>query len=306
MDNKKLPHKKQHKFYCIKCDYSTSRTSSWKKHLMTEKHNCNLDNILDNKKGAKQYTCEYCNKSYKFRSGLSKHKKKCKDIMFEEIKLQEVFDDDGIDDIKLNDKNELKSLLLELRKHTNNINKKLEEAVKQPQTVYNNVNNNNKMTINVFLNEQCKDAMNLTDFVNKITVSLKDLNYSKDNGFIDGVTNIFTKQLQGLKPNERPIHCTDSKRLQFYIKDDDKWEKDMDNTKIDSTITNIKLKQCEKISEWEKLNPTYRDDPILLDVWQNMIAGITENTYGNVLKEKMALKRRIASYIELKDAMGIQ
>ena len=78
-----------------------------------------------------------------------------------------------------------------------------------------------------------------------------------------------------------------------------------DNTKIDSTITNIKLKQCEKISEWEKLNPTYRDDPVLLDVWQNMIAGITENTSGNVLKEKMALKRRIASYIELKDAMGL-
>ena len=149
MDNKKLPHTKQHKFYCIKCDYSTSRTSSWKKHLLTEKHNCNLDNTLDNKKGAKQYRCEDCGKSYKFRSGLSKHRKKCKEIVFEEIKLKEVFED-NIDDIKLNDKNELKSLLLELRKHTNNINKKLEQAVKQPQTVYNNVNNNNKMTINVF------------------------------------------------------------------------------------------------------------------------------------------------------------
>lgn len=304
MDNKKLPHKKIPKFHCIKCDYSTSRTSSWKKHLLTEKHNSNLDNSMDNKKGANKYMCHVCGKSYKFRSGLSKHRKKCKAISVEEIKLKEVLNDE-IDDIKLNEGSELKSLLLELRKHTNNINKKLEEAVKQPQTVYNNVNNNNKYSINVFLNEQCKDAMNLTDFVNKITVSLQDLNYSKDNGFIDGVTNIFTKQLQDMKPTERPIHCTDSKRLQFYIKDDDKWEKDMHNTKIDSTITNIKLKQCEKISEWEKLNPTYRDDPVLLDVWQNMIAGITENTSGNVLKEKMALKRRIASYIELKDAMGL-
>ena len=304
MDNKKLPQNKKPKFYCIKCDYSTNRTSSWKKHLLTEKHNSNSDNSVDNKKGANQHTCQICGKSYKFRSGLSKHRKKCKLINVEDINIQNVFDE-SFDDSKMISKNELKSLLLELRKQSNNINKKLEKAVSQPKTVYNNVNNNNKMTINVFLNEQCKDAMNLTDFVNKITVSLQDLNYSKDNGFIDGVTNIFTKQLQDMKPTERPIHCTDSKRLQFYIKDDDKWEKDMDNTKIDSTITNIKLKQCEKISEWEKLNPTYREDPQLLDEWQNMIAGITENTSGNVLKEKMALKRRIASYIELKDAMGL-
>lgn len=304
MDNKKLPENRKHKFYCINCDYSTSRTSSWKKHLLTEKHKSNLDNTVDNKKGAKQYRCKTCGRSYKFQSGLSKHKKKCKRINIEEIKLKDVLNN-NIDDIKLNDKSDLKSLLLELKKQSNNINKKLEEAAAQPQTIYNNCGNN-KMTINLFLNEQCKDAMNLTDFVNKITVSLQDLNYSKDNGFIDGVTNIFTKQLQDMKPTERPIHCTDSKRLQFYIKDNDQWEKDMYNEKIDSTITNIKLKQCEKISEWEKLNPTYRDDPILLDVWQNMIAGITENTSGNVLKEKLALKRRIASYIELKDAMGLK
>ena len=304
MDNKKLPENRKHKFYCIKCDYSTSRTSSWKKHLLTEKHKSNLDNKVDNKKGAKQYRCKLCGRSYKFQSGLSKHKKKCKSINIEEIKLKDVLNN-NIDDIKINDKSELKSLLLELQKQSNNINKKLEEAAAHPQTIYNNCGNN-KMTINLFLNEQCKDAMNLTDFVNKISVSLQDLNYSKDNGFIDGVTNIFTKQLQDMKPTERPIHCTDSKRLQFYIKDNDQWEKDMYNEKIDKTITNIKLKQCEKISEWEKLNPTYRDDPILLDVWQNMIAGITENTSGNVLKEKLALKRRIASYIELKDAMGLK
>ena len=81
-------------------------------------------------------------------------------------------------------------------------------------------NNNNTISINVFLNEQCKDAMNLTDFIENLQISLEDLNYSKDNGFVEGVSHIFAKQLQDLKPTERPIHCSDRKRLQFYVKDE--------------------------------------------------------------------------------------
>ena len=112
-------------------------------------------------------------------------------------------------------------------------------------------NNNNTISINFFLNEQCKNAMNLTDFINQLNVSLEDLQYSKNNGFIEGVTNIFTKQLKDLKPTERPIHCSDKKRLQFYVKDDDKWCKDSNNEKIDETIYNIKMKQTSKLTEWE-------------------------------------------------------
>ena len=92
-------------------------------------------------------------------------------------------------------------------------------------------NNNNTISINFFLNETCKNAMNLTDFIDQLQVSLEDLSYSKDNGFVKGVTNIFAKQLQDLKPTERPIHCSDKKRLQFYVKDDDKWFKDAGNEK---------------------------------------------------------------------------
>ena len=117
------------------------------------------------------------------------------------------------------------------------------------------------------------------------------------------MTNIFAKQLRDLKPTERPIHCTDKKRLKFYVKDNDEWSKDVGNVKIDNTIRDIKLKQSKSISEWEKLNPTYRTDPKLLDEWCAMLAGITENDTGNALKEKQSLKRKIASYIELKEAM---
>ena len=122
-------------------------------------------------------------------------------------------------------------------------NNKLVEALSNNtgQTVYNNCNNQNNMTINVFLNEHCKDALNLTDFVQNIKVTLEDLQYTKDNGFVNGVTNIITKQLQDLKPTERPIHCSDKKRLQFYVKDDDKWEKDVDN-KIRRNYSRCKIK----------------------------------------------------------------
>lgn len=171
------------------------------------------------------------------------------------------------------------------------------------QTIYNNCNNQN-MTINVFLNEQCKDALNLSDWVNGIKVSLEDLQYSRANGFVNGVTNIIQKQLQDLKPTERPIHCSDKKRLQFYIKDNNEWVKDKDNKKIDSTITNIKLKQSKSITEWENLHPTYKEDPNLRDEWCAILAGITEGDTGNALKEKLALKRRIANYMELKQAMS--
>ena len=177
------------------------------------------------------------------------------------------------------------------------------KAITASQTVYNNCNNRN-MTINVFLNEQCKDALNLTDWVQNIKVTLEDLEYTKDNGFVDGVTNIITKQLRDLKPTERPIHCSDKKRLQFYIKDNDEWTKDTKNKKLDETLRDVKLKLPKTLTEWEKMNPTYKSDPKLMDEWMNIMAGISESDSGNILKDKLALKRKIATYIELKEAMG--
>tara|TARA_B100001250_G_scaffold178091_1_gene153061 strand:- start:940 stop:1782 length:843 start_codon:yes stop_codon:yes gene_type:complete len=197
---------------------------------------------------------------------------------------------------------------LSLAKENTKTNKALMEVLSNNpgQTVYNNCNNQNNMTINLFLNEQCKDALNLTDFVENIKVTLEDLQYTKDNGFVNGVTNIITKQLQDLKPTERPIHCSDKKRLQFYVKEDDKWEKDIDNKKLDETIRDVKLKLPQSLTEWEKMNPSYKKDPKLMDEWMNIMAGISENDAGKVLKDKLALKRKIATYIELKEAMAAE
>ena len=297
------------KFHCKSCDYFTSRKSQWKRHLETRKH---AQSQMDNKKSSKKFqkvpkqTSKYfecvCGKKYKFRSGLCKHKKKCIGIS---VNLQGDSQKPKTvcrEKKSKNSNDDLKDIFKEFMKMQSEFNKKISEELTKPQNIYNDCHNQ-KMTINVFLNQECKNAMNLTDFVDNLKISIEDLKYSSTNGFVDGVTSIFTKQLKDMDPTERPIHCSDKKRLQFYVKDDNKWHKDEDGKKMDQTITTIKLKQTTKIGEWEKLNPNYRDDPVLLNEWQNMLAGITENTSGNVLKQKLALKKKIASYIELKDAM---
>ena len=146
--------------------------------------------------------------------------------------------------------------------------------------------------------------MNLTDFIDQLQVSLEDLDYSKNNGFVSGITNIFTKQLKDMDPKDRPIHCSDTKRLQFYVKDDDKWARDDNSNKLDQTIYNIKLKQTNKLTEWERLHPNYQNNPDLLNEWQMMLSSMTEDVISeNPNKIKKELKRNIADFTQLKDAM---
>ena len=303
------------KFHCKSCDYITCDKKDWKKHLLTRKHKKTQipDKIIKNV----EFICKFCEKGYKYKSGLSRHKKKCKmnpeifcgkngnvtqklpseanlkkgTTLFEKKEKQD-------DDISL------KELLMQQLKQQNDTIELLKQSIETNTKMMPKIgnNNNNTISINVFLNEQCKNAMNLTDFINQVQVSLEDLQYSKNNGFIEGVTNIFAKQLQDLKPTERPIHCSDKKRLQFYVKEDNKWSKDANNEKIDETIYNIKMKQTLTLTEWEKLHPNYAQDPKLLNEWQQMLNSMTEDIeQRDKVKEK--LKRNIAEHIQIKEAL---
>jgi uncharacterized protein YneR len=158
-------------------------------------------------------------------------------------------------------------------------------------------NNNNNISINVYLNETCKNAMNLTDFVEQINVSLEDLIYTQQHGHTEGLANIFTKQLKDMNPTERPIHCSDSKRLQFYIKDDDTWTKDEKHLKIDKTINDVKMKQMKKLKQWEDLHPNYLTNEKLLDEWQLMVREIIGHGDNEKDKEKnmINIKKQLAS-----------
>ena len=155
------------------------------------------------------------------------------------------------------------------------------------------------MTINVFLNEECKNAMNLTDFVDQFKVSLEDLKYTRDNGFAQGITNIFNNHLKDMDPTTRPIHCSDSKRLQFYVKDENEWVKDSDGTQLDSTINKIKIKQANSLTEWELEHPDFIKDPKLTDEWCSMMAKIAPESKNDIPK----IKRSFAKYFEIKEAM---
>ena len=292
--------KSSKKFYCKKCDYSSNRESQWRRHLSTTKHKMdNMDNTLDNVKSTKRcFECA-CGKVYKYNSGLSKHKKKCPLIMKNEV-VPVVTENATTTSSKTGLSVEVLNKLVE---QNNTLMEKVIELSKDRQVINYQNCGNKKMTINVFLNQECKNAMNLTDFVENVKVSLEDLNYTKEHGYIKGISNIFVKHLKDLDPKERPIHCSDKKRLQFYVKEENKWEKDKANAKIDKTIEDITVKQIKRIKEWEKKHPDYLQNDKLLQEWHRMIQQIT-GSGEEVQKEQ--IKKSLGNTIEIKDAMVIE
>lgn len=157
-----------------------------------------------------------------------------------------------------------------------NTNEKLTMAamsmVKNNKTI-NNITNNNKVSINVYLNDTCKDAMSLQNFMDKLDVTLEDVKYSLKNGLVKGFNNIFNN-IKKLETIERPIHCTDIKRLNFYVKNNDKWEKDINGKKIDRAINFMAKKQLFQVAQWEKENPDHLSNPDKYAEWQTMLKNI--------------------------------
>ncbi len=320
--NEKSGQKSGQKIYCKKCDYTSRDKYDWKRHVSTRKHKMdNLDNSEDNKKVG--YHCMVCGRTYVYASGLSKHKKKChasSDVVESKkafTKQPPTFVDENIKKQPKNkkiglyhdaEKESLKKEVKELRQMMEKMIDAQSETNKCFHKTLNNVigkvgNNtyNNKMSINVYLNEYCKDAMNLTDFVDKLKISLEDLMYTKDHGYVKCISNIFVKQLQDMKPTERPIHCSDRKRLQFYVKDENKWGKDKVHIKIDKSIDDITIKQIKQIKLWEEEHPNYLQNEKLLEQWHTMIqhamGGGGENSR---VKNKDSIKKNLGIKFEVK------
>ena len=299
-------------YNCKKCKYSTTDKRDYTKHMTTKKHMRKVGKI---KKATspttanKLFVCEKCNKSYKYRSGLSRHLKKCDYDEEEEYEVipkkkeakeaKEGEEEYGV----------LINIIKEQQKQLNETHKLLEKTIESNNEMIPKIgnNNNNKISINVFLNEQCKGAMNLTDFVDKLTISVEDLIYTKQHGYIQGVTNLFNKQLRDLNPSERPIHCSDKKRLQFYVKEDNKWEKDADHLKIDKSIHDLKMKQIKELKKWEEINPNYLENEQLLNEWQTLVHQIMgdENDEDRE-KNNQLIKKNIANNIPIKEAITIK
>ena len=243
---------------CSICHYTTSKKSNYEKHLLTRKHMVLLKKSQnkDNEENTR-HVCDNCMAVYHSKQGLWNHKQKCKDAPtpLPPPDLAQMF----MTMVKQN--NEFKELILEQNEKDQELKTAIIELSKRENMVIHNTNNTNSnntnhFNINLFLNEKCKDALNITDFVNSLTIDFEDLEYVGNNGYVDGITNLFVKGLKELDIYKRPIHCTDVKRETLYIKDDDVWEKDTHvNSKIKKVIGKIANKNIMKISSWQHAHP---------------------------------------------------
>jgi len=234
-------------FYCEKCNYITSRKSQYDRHLSTSKHK---KSTFINKKvpeSSALFECE-CGKKYKERTGLWRHKNKkiCLQKMNINNKNINISDKDELINFLMKESSELKYLVL--------------EVLKNGVSNTNNINCNNKtFNLQLFLNETCKDAMNITDFVDSLQLQLSDLEKVGEVGYIEGISNIIIKNLNALDVTQRPIHCTDKKRETMYIKDEDKWEKEnVTKIKMHKMVRKVANKNINLITEFREKYPDYK------------------------------------------------
>lgn len=288
---KKIGKNSPSRFHCVKCDYRCSKKSHWKQHLATRKHKWKQMETLETKNSPSFIACK-CGKKYRSRSGLYKHQQKC---VIDNGEEQDGKNTSLDSDIKKS------NTIIDLLKKLGEKDKEIAELHKNAKPV---INQNNNITINLFLNEYCKNAMNLTDFVNNLHVSLQDLDYTNREGYIEGISNLLIKNLDELDAKERPIHCSDKKRLQFYIKDEDKWKKRETNKKIDISISKVAHKHLAAIKEWETENPGYENSNNGMEEFFRKTRNIhpaTDKT--NKKDENIKILKKVAANIHIKDAM---
>ena len=267
------------KYLCEICDYTTERKSNIQNHLKSAKHLREINSQLFKQISSSKYKCNHCGKKYQTYSGLWKHKNTCKII----DETDDETDEKPIDQTKL---------IIQLLKQNQELQKSLIELSKE-KTITNNTNNSHNKTFNlhVFLNETCKDAMNIGEFVSSIKVELSDLETTGRVGYAEGVSKIILKNLKCLNQHDRPIHCSDPKREILYIKTDDEWFKETDDkpilTKAIKCIANENIKQ---INEFKKLYPDCsasdsKKNDLYLKIVSNAMSGSTkEESNKNINK----------------------
>ena len=246
-------------------------------------------------------------------------KKNLANSIFNNKQNKQIINQDGksIESIQVT-KSDLEKIIEQTFTQNSNITKLLEQnavLIEKMSSMKTETNNNisyqncgnKKMTINVYLNEKCKDAMNLSDFVNNLNISLEDLHYTQEHGYAEGISNLFVKHLQDLNPYNRPIHCCNQKSMQFYVRDENKWLKDKENKKINKSIQDLTVKQIKHLKEWEEKNPNYLKDEKLLNQWQELvheIMGPSED--NNREKDKEMIIKKLGKTVNIKDNIVIK
>jgi len=305
-------------YFCNNCNYKTCDKKDYNKHLLTTKHKNNMiiDISLTNleKKSEKSEKSENknnmffckCGKNYKSRQGFYLHKKKCMFIDNEEnnciIKSSDISNNQLTlsNDVVLkllNDNQELKNIIVQQQNQLLKQQEQFSELIPKVGNTNNTINNNQKFNINVFLNEQCKDAINLSDFIKSLHVTLEQLDFTKQNGLADGISKTIIDNMSKLSIYERPMHCTDVKRETLYIKDQDGWEKDKSKTKIKDALKSLSNEHYKLIREWMNENPDFKE----VDSKQDYFARIIKECGAKFDNISDKLVKKICNNSQLKD-----
>ena len=267
-------------FNCKKCEYSTINKQSYDRHIITDKHDY---------KELQKYMCE-CGKKYKHRQSLYNHKRKCNIINNDEMNNKNIKITPQMFYNLIEQNNELHKKIIEIVSTNGNENNTF---------IINNSVNNTTFNLNFFLNEKCKNAINMSDFVNSCKIELSDLEETGELGYVEGISRILIKNLEELGLDFRPMHCSDIKREILYIKDNDVWIKENTNQeKMKNIIKEISNKNFKQIYEWQKINPDFSNPHSRVsDRYQkllyNILPGITQEEqseninkiFKNVIKQ---------------------
>tara|TARA_B100000963_G_C22518054_1_gene621649 strand:+ start:74 stop:1069 length:996 start_codon:yes stop_codon:yes gene_type:complete len=320
-DTKKVP-KSSKNFFCEKCNYTTCRKSQFVRHLSTVKHKNHENDTNDTKKVPKSstgYQCE-CGKIYIQKQNLYRHRKICK---FLENEINGCFE---IDNLELEKDDASKELIVKLVEENADIKNMMYKQFETMQTQMheqqkmmhnqiseliprlgnnNTVTNKQKFNINIFLNEQCKDALTMEQFINKIQVTVDNLQLTKDKGLSEGVSNIFIENMKKLSLYERPMHCTDSKRETIYIKYQDNglsntsgsWFRDDENERLKQALNKVTHIQRKNIEKWVSEHPNWEENTKLQKEYMDLVKNCTEDINDNNNQSKII--RKVCNEINL-------
>ena len=279
---------KSHLFFCKKCEYKTSNKKDFTKHNLTLKH---LDET-NMKQKIPNFICE-CNKSFNSRTTLWRHKKTC---LINNVTSENIINEENT--INISDKN----LIFTLIQQNNELQKQMLEVIKNGTNNTNITNSNNKtFNLQVFLNETCKDAMNIMDFVDSIKIQLCDIESIGELGYVNGMSKLIIKHLNALDENMRPVHCSDPKRDSLYVKDKNVWEKeDPDNKKIKNAIKYISHKNICAIPEWKAKYPDcIYSDSLKSDQYNHIVLESMGGSGDNDAEKADKIVKKIAKVVTI-------
>ena len=271
-------------FICELCNYNTMSCKDYNKHLSTAKHK---SRTFLNQSSTKipSFICE-CGKSYKARNSLWYHKKKCTYNATNNLSSNHINNEED-KDFKID-----KEFVMSILKQNNDLQTQVMELLKNG--THNTTNNNKTFNLNFFLNETCKNAMNIMDFVDSIQLQLTDLERMGEIGYVNGMSNIIIKNLKDMEVTDRPMHCTDVKRETLYVKDEDKWDKESDgNPKMKKAIKHIARKNAVQLKKYKEKHPDCtKADSKHSDTYNKLLIEAMEGKGENdAIKEDKIIKK---------------